>query len=45
MPLFTLFDTIGNERQIPCAGNETYELEKAYWVYVTQTERCVFVIR
>jgi len=30
MPLFTLLDTKGNERQISCAGNKVYELEKAY---------------
>ena len=40
MPLFRLLDTRGNERQISCAGNKTYGLEKAYWVYVTHTEQC-----
>jgi len=29
MPLFTLLDTRGHERQLSCAGNKTFELEKS----------------
>lgn len=45
MPLFTLLDTRRNERQISCAGNKTYELEKATECTLPKLSNVCLVIR